>query len=63
MLSGRLWRRKTVEEDGFEVVANDSGVKLVEPKFQASLMEFLEMVKRETKAELKQLMFLFLFLV
>lgn len=47
MLCGRLRRSKTVAEDGFEVVANDSGVRLVEAKFPASLSEFLEMVKKE----------------
>lgn len=47
MLSGRLRRRKTTEEDGFEVVANDSGVRLVEARFPASLSEFIEMVKRD----------------
>ncbi|EOA20937.1 hypothetical protein CARUB_v10001270mg [Capsella rubella] len=49
MLSGRLRRRKTESEseDGFEVVANDSGVRLLEAQFPASLSEFLEMVKRE----------------
>lgn len=44
ILSGRL--RRTAE-DGLEVVANDSGVRLVEAKFPASLPEFLEMVKRD----------------
>ncbi|KAF8045534.1 hypothetical protein N665_4745s0002 [Sinapis alba] len=46
MLCGRL-RRKTGEEDGLEVVANDSGVRLVEARFPASLPEFFEMVKRD----------------
>ncbi|KAF8088600.1 hypothetical protein N665_0536s0048 [Sinapis alba] len=49
MLCGRLRRRRktTGEEDGFEVVANDSGVRLVEARFPASLLEFFEMVKRD----------------
>ncbi|CAH8379379.1 unnamed protein product [Eruca vesicaria subsp. sativa] len=49
MLCGRLrWRRKTMgEEDGLEVVANDSGVRLVEARFPASLPEFFEVVKRD----------------
>ncbi|ESQ40200.1 hypothetical protein EUTSA_v10013950mg [Eutrema salsugineum] len=50
MISGRLRRRRTsTEEDGLEleVVANDSGVRLVEARFPASLPEFIEMVKRD----------------
>ncbi|XP_010452154.1 PREDICTED: uncharacterized protein LOC104734305 [Camelina sativa] len=47
MLSGRLRRRKTAAEDGFEVVPNDSGVRLLEAQFPASLPEFLEMVKKD----------------
>ncbi|CAA7014175.1 unnamed protein product [Microthlaspi erraticum] len=43
MLAGRLRRR----EDGLEVVPNDSGVRLVEARFPASLPEFLEMSKRD----------------
>ncbi|KFK24737.1 hypothetical protein AALP_AA8G018000 [Arabis alpina] len=46
MLAGRLRRRRTVD-GGLEVVANDSGVRLVEAKFPASFLEFLEMVKRD----------------
>ncbi|AED90532.1 putative rosmarinate synthase [Arabidopsis thaliana] len=47
MLSGRLRRRKTAGNDGLELVANDSGVRMVEAKFPASLPEFLEMAKRD----------------
>ncbi|CAN8257320.1 unnamed protein product [Cochlearia groenlandica] len=50
MVCGRLRWRKTAEkeeEDGLEVVANDSGARLVEAKFPASMSEFLEMVKRD----------------
>ncbi|CAH2074394.1 unnamed protein product, partial [Thlaspi arvense] len=50
MISGRLRRRRTAtqeEEDGLEVVANDSGVRLLEATFPASLPEFLEMVKKD----------------
>ncbi|KAL0736718.1 hypothetical protein Bca4012_012928 [Brassica carinata] len=49
LLCGRLRRRRrtTGEEDGLEVVANDSGVRLVEARFPASLPEFFEMVKRD----------------
>ncbi|KAJ0235099.1 hypothetical protein HA466_0267170 [Hirschfeldia incana] len=50
IIAGRLrWRRKTTTagEDGLEVVANDSGVRLVEARFPASLPEFFEMVKRD----------------
>ncbi|KAF2598141.1 hypothetical protein F2Q68_00007012 [Brassica cretica] len=49
MLCGRLRRRRTTkgEEDGLEVVANDSGVRMVEAIFPASLPEFFEMVKRD----------------
>ncbi|CAA7014176.1 unnamed protein product [Microthlaspi erraticum] len=47
MLSGRLRRR----EDGLEVVSNDSGVRMVEAIFPASLPEFLEMVKRDKSTE------------
>ncbi|KAJ0234901.1 hypothetical protein HA466_0270180 [Hirschfeldia incana] len=49
LLCGRLRRRRTTtgEEDGLEVVANDSGVRLVEARFLTSLPEFFEMVKRD----------------
>ncbi|CAN7069928.1 unnamed protein product [Brassica rapa subsp. trilocularis] len=49
LLCGRLRRRRTVkgEEDGLEVVTNDSGARLVEARFPASLPEFFEMVKRD----------------
>ncbi|KAL0728708.1 hypothetical protein Bca4012_024801 [Brassica carinata] len=49
MLCGRLRRRRTAkgEEDGLEVVANDSGVRMVEAIFPASLPEFFKMVKRD----------------
>ncbi|KAG7553903.1 Transferase [Arabidopsis suecica] len=47
MLSGRLRRRTTSAEAGLELVANDSGIRMVEAKFPASLPDFLEMVKRD----------------
>ncbi|CAN6867250.1 unnamed protein product [Brassica oleracea] len=49
LLCGRLRRRRTTkgEEDGLEVVTNDSGARLVEARFPASLPEFFEMVKRD----------------
>ncbi|XP_010538356.1 PREDICTED: uncharacterized protein LOC104812733 [Tarenaya hassleriana] len=56
-LSGRLRRRKAEEDGGgLEVVANDSGVRLVEAKFPASMPEFLELAKRDmAKAEAETL--------
>ncbi|CAN7120804.1 unnamed protein product [Brassica rapa subsp. narinosa] len=51
MICGRLRRRRrtTGEEDGLEVVANDSGVRMVEARFPASLPEFFEMVKKDKR--------------
>ncbi|CAN8237438.1 unnamed protein product [Cochlearia groenlandica] len=46
MISGRLRRRKTVD-NGLEVVTNDSGARLMEARFPASFKEFLEMVKTD----------------
>ncbi|KAG2310304.1 hypothetical protein Bca52824_021861 [Brassica carinata] len=49
MLCGRLRRRRTAKggEDGLEVVANDSGARMVEAIYPASLPKFFEMVKRD----------------
>ncbi|XP_010531736.1 PREDICTED: uncharacterized protein LOC104807967 [Tarenaya hassleriana] len=58
VLSGRLRHRRTAEDDGggLEVVANDSGVRLVEAKFPANLPEFLELVMGDNaKAEAEAL--------
>ncbi|CAH8371110.1 unnamed protein product [Eruca vesicaria subsp. sativa] len=51
MVCGRLRRRRTTlgEEDGLEVVANDSGVRLVEARFPAGLPEYFEMVRRDRR--------------
>lgn len=44
LLAGRL---KKVDKNGFEIVSNDSGIRLLEAQYSTTLFEFLEMSKME----------------